>query len=68
MIYAFVGPPASGKSTQAELLEQATGMRFVSIGRLLRQQAEHNPEYAVHLAKGDLFPASAVRFLLSILS
>jgi adenylate kinase family enzyme len=63
MIYALVGPPASGKSTQAEMLQQATGMRFVSIGRMLREQAEHDPEYAEHLAKGDLFPVRIIHDL-----
>jgi adenylate kinase family enzyme len=65
MIYAFVGPPACGKSTQAELLAQATGMRFVSVGRLLRQQAEHDPQYAGYLAKGELFPSEVIQELLT---
>ncbi len=65
MIYALMGPPGCGKSTQAELLQQVSGMRFVSIGQMLRDEAEHNPVYAAYLAKGDLFPEEIIQELLA---
>lgn len=65
MTYVFIGPPACGKSTQGELLQKVTGMRFVSIGKALRAQAEHDTDYAKHLAKGDLFPTDMLQQLFS---
>ncbi len=65
MIYVFMGPPGVGKSTQAKLLNQVTGMRFISIGQLLRDEADRNPDYAADMAKGDLVPDDIIHNLLA---
>lgn len=36
----FLGPPASGKDTQAEILSQKLGCTIVSTGQVMRDQAE----------------------------
>ncbi|HMB65292.1 MAG TPA: nucleoside monophosphate kinase [Patescibacteria group bacterium] len=40
----FLGPPGSGKGTQAHLLSEETGMPHISMGEILRQEKENNTE------------------------
>jgi adenylate kinase len=64
MIYIFLGPPASGKGTQAELLAKALHIPFISIGSKLREAANKNPDLAQALHQGELAPESVVKPLL----
>jgi adenylate kinase len=58
MICVLIGPPGSGKGTQAELLRAALGVPHVSTGDLLRAEAEAGTplgrQVASTLAAGEL--------------
>ena len=60
MICVMVGPPGSGKGTQAELIAAALGVPHISTGELLRAEAAAGTplgrEVAPLLAAGELVP------------
>jgi adenylate kinase len=60
----FVGPPGSGKSTQAELLARSSGLPRLSTGDLLRAEAAHDERLAASLAAGALVEDAAVNRLV----
>lgn len=43
-IFIFIGPPASGKGTQAEILEEKLKIPMISIGELLRHEKDNKSE------------------------
>jgi len=56
----MLGPPASGKGTQAELLAEKTGLPSASTGAMLRQERLAGSELGIEAEKwtkdGKLFP------------
>ncbi len=60
MTYFFLGPPASGKGTQAGLLASALVIPAFSVGALLREQSRQRPDIAAILARGGVVPARVV--------
>ena len=60
MILVIMGPQASGKGTQAELLEEEYDFTHVSVGDVLRREAEKDTERAntieEYMERGDLIP------------
>lgn len=56
----FVGPPGSGKGTQAAMLAEKFGITHLSIGKMLRGMKTDNPELAEILDKGELAPDDLV--------
>ncbi|HEY1074103.1 MAG TPA: nucleoside monophosphate kinase [Patescibacteria group bacterium] len=60
MIYIFVGPPASGKSTQAKLLAKELGYPYVSVSSLLRERVAREPHLREVMKEGDLLPSYIV--------
>jgi adenylate kinase len=65
----LVGPPGSGKGTQAQLLVERLGVVHLSSGDLLREAAEGESVTALELARllnsGQLVPDHVVMALLS---
>jgi adenylate kinase len=59
----LLGPPGSGKGTQARRLAEHYGLEHVAVGELLRAQA-HEPSVASPLAEGRLVPVSVVMGLV----
>lgn len=61
---ALLGPPGSGKGTQAAALARELGVPVVSTGDLLRARAAEDPdawhELATRLRQGDLVPDDLV--------
>lgn len=64
MTYLFIGPPASGKGTQAKLLAEHLQIPYFSIGSLLREASERDPEINNYIDNGQLVPDSVVIGLL----
>jgi adenylate kinase len=68
MICVLLGPPGSGKGTQAELIAAALGVPHVSTGDLLRQEAEAGTDLgdavAPLLAAGELVPDAMIERML----
>ncbi len=60
MIYFFLGPPASGKDTQAKLLANDLHLPFISFGDQFRRIAQSDPEIAELLKRGALIPDNQV--------
>lgn len=58
----LVGPPGAGKSTQAALLEERLHYKWISMGRLARE--DNNPEMKKIMAKGELLPNDYIQGLL----
>lgn len=54
MIYIFLGPPASGKGTQAQLLAKIAELPYISTGERFREEAKTDPELATVLQSGHL--------------
>ena len=56
----FLGPPASGKDTQAEILAEKLGSQIVSTGQVMRDQADQgNPvahDALKYAARGEWVP------------
>lgn len=50
----ILGPPGSGKGTQAKLLAQRLGITHISSGALLRQAAQSDPKLQTVLDSGQL--------------
>lgn len=56
----FIGPPASGKGTQAALLAQHLGFKHISTGKMLRDMKKTNTELAEIMDSGNLVPDDLV--------
>ena len=60
----LLGPPASGKGTQAELIQDRFGIPTTSTGAILRKQAKEKTPLGLEaeqiISKGDLAPDSLV--------
>ena len=60
----FIGPPASGKGTQADMLEAKFKFTKASPGIVLRKEVENNTKNGKiiepYMAKGDLVPSDIV--------
>jgi len=65
---ALIGPPASGKGTQAEKIGEHLGLPVVSTGRMLRDEEASGSEVgllSVELSKmGNLLPDTAIMELV----
>ncbi len=68
MILIFLGPPASGKGTQAEILGRDLGIPVISMGELLRYECNHHTEIGKeiekYLKKGELVPDDIIQKVL----
>ncbi len=62
VIFGFIGPPGSGKSTQALLLAETLGCEVLNIGQELRSSS--NKELEEIMKRGELVPDS---FVLAII-
>eukprot|EP00928_Gymnodinium_smaydae_P009827 TRINITY_DN1367_c1_g1_i1.p1 TRINITY_DN1367_c1_g1~~TRINITY_DN1367_c1_g1_i1.p1 ORF type:complete len:554 (+),score=116.26 TRINITY_DN1367_c1_g1_i1:96-1757(+) len=60
----LLGPPASGKGTQAEFLSRQYGMVPISTGDLLRARKKFLPEIAEYMESGRLVPDAVVSAVL----
>lgn len=56
----LLGPPGSGKGTQAKLLANHFNLKHISSGQLLRGAAKADPKIQAILDSGDLVPFSIV--------
>lgn len=56
----LLGPPGSGKGTQAKLLADHFSLSHISSGQLLRQAAKENPAIQAILDSGELVPFETV--------
>lgn len=68
MIVVLVGPPGSGKGTQAKVLTSRFGLAHLSTGDMLRaakQDGTLEPEYLSIMDAGGLLPDAAVIGLIS---
>src|SRR6202011_5054461 len=68
MIGVLLGPPGSGKGTQAELIAPVLGVPHISTGELLRAESEAmtplGAEVAPLLAAGELVPDELIERVL----
>lgn len=64
MRIVFLGPPGSGKGTQAQILAQTLGIPQISSGDLLREAVQNNTlagkKAKSYMEKGELVPDSIV--------
>lgn len=64
--YIFLGPPASGKGTQAKRLAHRTGLVYFGLGELMRQEAKNKSDVGLVFQKvwdegaGKLIPEDVV--------
>lgn len=56
MIVVFIGPPGSGKGTQAKMLAADTNLFYLSTGEMLRELKKTNNQLAQIMDSGDLIP------------
>ena len=60
----FIAPPAAGKGTMSEILEEKYGYKHISTGDILREMAKKNDEFGKKLSelllKGELVPDTIV--------
>lgn len=67
MNIVLLGPPGSGKGTQAQLLAQKLGLTRLEMGRILRSVANSDNEYAPVvkqcLESGNLVPDEYIRLI-----
>lgn len=61
----FLGPPGSGKGTQAKKLAKEKGFFHISMGRIFRDSKEKYPELSEIMKKGDLVPDNRLFSLLT---
>lgn len=54
MKIVLIGPPGSGKGTLAQGLEKKFGLKHLSMGQLIRQEAKHNSSIAQKINSGNL--------------
>ena len=63
-IYIFLGPPLAGKGTTAELLSKKKNIPVISIGKILREEAEQGSKLGKiaqsYSDKGELAPSDIV--------
>ena len=68
MKLAILGPPGSGKSTQAEIISARCGLVHIYAGEILRREAESGSPFAPrirsYLAAGLLVPSDIVLLLI----
>ncbi|MDI6827730.1 MAG: nucleoside monophosphate kinase [Armatimonadota bacterium] len=68
MKLAILGPPGSGKTTQAELISKHCGLPHIYMGRLLRLEAEGDSPFAKRIRRyldaGLLVPLDVVHYIL----
>ncbi len=65
MKLVFLGPPGSGKGTQAELISEIVGIRHISTGNMFRQLADEGNKLGIeardkYWSKGELVPDDIV--------
>lgn len=69
MRVVFIGPPGSGKGTQAKLLQERLGLAYIGTGDILREARDRGTEMgkkvAPILAAGQLVPDSLVNDLIA---
>ena len=56
MVIVFIGPPGSGKGTQAKKLADKLGFLYLSTGKMLRDRQSSRPELAEIMNRGELIP------------
>jgi adenylate kinase len=56
MIIVFIGPPGSGKGTQAKLLAKRLGLDYFSTGEMLRTIKKNDAQLAKIMDSGELIP------------
>lgn len=65
MIIILLGPPGSGKSTQAKYLSEKLSIPFISMGQVLRDAKEANTEIGLEAARyaedGKLVPSELIQ-------
>ena len=68
VILIFLGPPGSGKGTQAEMISAMIKIPVISTGKLLRQEVKGKTEIGKKveniLSRGDLVPNNVIEKLL----
>lgn len=68
MIIVLLGPPASGKGTQAAILRERFGFYHFDTGKVLRQEVATGSELgqtiASYINRGDLVPIDIIRRLI----
>ena len=68
MIIVFLGPPGSGKGTQAQMLDDEYGFYHFDTGSLLRAEVQSKSELGERIGqyinKGELVPLDIIRELL----
>ena len=59
VVYAHppLGAPGAGKGTLSKRLARDNGFTHISIGGLLRENAENSPAIAWHVKNGELLPS-----------
>lgn len=69
MRVVFIGPPGSGKGTQAKLLQERLGFEYIGTGDILRaaviQQTDTGKQAAPYLAQGSLVPDQLVNEIVA---
>ncbi len=69
IILVFLGPPASGKGTQADMLGKSLDLPVISAGELLRQEqaqkTKNGQKVSLYLKQGELVPDKLIQKILS---
>jgi adenylate kinase len=69
MIISLLGPPASGKGTQAAFLREQHGFYHFDTGKVLREEAATGSELGLTISsfinRGDLVPIEIIKQLIS---
>ncbi len=68
MILVFLGPPGSGKGTQAKILSKEMGLSHISTGDLLREAVKNNTPLGQkareYMERGELVPDDIIISLI----
>lgn len=64
MVIVFVGPPGSGKGTQAKKLAEKLGFFYLSTGEMLRDMQDSRQDLSQFMNKGELIPDKMLVTLL----